>query len=103
MRIPISPTVAAVIETEVLDLAADPGAFGLDDDETTAYQLLARCYRGRSLEVSADDRATVSRLLLDLCNGADDRVEYGQSADPVFDRRAVRSLSSLIGKVRRTP
>lgn len=103
-RLKVVPTVQSVLETDVYELAAHPGDFGLDGYETYAYQLLAESVNrtGDHLRVPATvrDREVVADLLTDLSNTYDDFVEEGRSSDAAFDRRAARSLATLAGKVR---
>lgn len=107
-EIKLSETALSVFETDVYELAEDPESFGLDEDETTAYQALAACVDlDRAVLVipeSAQERRLVADLLTDLANGYDDALEHQRDQwgpeELRFAVTARRVMTSLASKVR---
>lgn len=77
----LSATAVSFIETDVLELAADPDAYGLGADEARIYALLADAVNVRQrtlclrIAVSPADRDAIFSLLNDQSNLHDDMAE----------------------------
>ncbi len=89
----------SALETDVLEVAADPEGYGLDAEETAAYVALAGAVRGQALHVPSNptDRDRVQCLLLELGNNLNEQAEAGH--DPKFSRAASRGLCTLASKL----
>ncbi len=94
-------SVQSVFESEVLDIAADPGAFGVEGEEASAYRTLAAHYDGKAgklrIPTTLEAARVLSNLVIDLSNGEDDR-SRGKDTDPdlkPMHRSARDSLSTL--------
>lgn len=67
----------AVFQTQIAELAADPEAHGLDEDETRAYTLAASLYNDGRLRIPStlEDGITLIRLFNDISNAEDEIAE----------------------------
>lgn len=114
-RFKIPKTALSVLHTDVVELARDPEAYGLGEEESVGYRALLQMIDGDTLVVEevqllqvGEPQAAMLRcesvveLLTDLANAYDDMVEYGVGGeDPKFSRAASRSLGTLATKVRK--
>lgn len=96
----LSTSALSVIETDVLELAADPSGHGLTAEQTSDYRLLGDHLVDAALVIPADPdkRERLCSLLTDLSNTYDDQAERGHEA--VFARRASRSLTTAVSRIR---
>jgi hypothetical protein len=97
--LPITESAFSVFETDVMELADDPEAFGLTAKEASVRQLLCNCIHGRRLVVPVHEqsRGELADLLTELSNSYDDQAEAG--VDARFNRNAARSLATLATKL----
>jgi len=105
----ITKTAWSVLETDVFELAQDPDAFGLDEEEAEAYILLANSVKPSQytdgagvlyVPASSREQMLLWNLLLELSNMYDDIAEKGSKhGDARFARMASKSLGTLAGKM----
>lgn len=108
MKFKVSPWAASAIETDILELAADPEGYGLDAEECAAFQIFVRGYDAdkSTLALStAADAESAWRTLVDLANSYDDAIEYQRFPADIKQqarniRRALSALGSKIAKHR---
>ena len=102
-EIKLSETALSVFETDVAELALDPFAYGLDEDETHAYLALYYSIDWKRARLIVPEgrqaRAAIASLLTDLANNYDDEVESRRAPDLAFAARARTVLTNLAWKV----
>jgi hypothetical protein len=105
--LPVPNSAFSYLETDVLEPAADPEAYGLDREEEEVFKIIARnlihTETGAKLNIPNDpgERKAMASALVDLANALDDLIERGKSEDPKFDASARRSLGTLASKMMR--
>lgn len=97
--IKLSPTLASVLETDVLDHVDDD----VDDGFTSIREAARQAWNEFSLVVDADNEERLARALTDLANHCDELAETREldGDDRKFYRRASLGFTTLVRKIRR--